>query len=501
MMTCSLYFFGAICLYRRSWWLDAVTFLNCKEAKLSYIYIRKHYLYLPYMLLALLEFILLFASLYIVKEIQFLLNITPESTISSDPFVALAYAFLLSCSSLAMGVYLAIMREGFLAMLFRILVAYCFLGALALTVLALVWPSFNLAGTNLFWVVMLSTSMSLVTRRGFAKLIDSDRLSRRVLVLGTGESARQLQRDYEKNRRSLSIRVMAYIGRLDAAIAAHHCLVQPGDLLLFCSQNGISEIIVAQQDRRRCDGDHFPINELIRCKLKGIEVTSALSFYERELRQIKLDILRPSWIVFSDGFHVARARTIAKRCFDLGISLLLSGLLLPVVAIAGLLVWLETGRPILYSQVRVGQDGRRFNIYKLRSMRQDAEPGGQAVWAQANDSRVTKVGAFIRNTRLDEIPQLWNVLKGEMSFVGPRPERPEFVEQLNVEIPFYAHRHAVKPGLMGWAQLNYPYGASVEDAKGKLEYDLYYTKNQSVIMDLLIMIQTVEVVLLGKGVH
>jgi len=165
------------------------------------------------------------------------------------------------------------------------------------------------------------------------------------------------------------------------------------------------------------------------------------------------------------------------------------------------LVFLETGRPILYSQVRVGKDGRLFNIYKLRSMRQDAERGGRAVWAKANDSRVTKVGAFIRNTRLDEIPQLWNVLKGEMSFVGPRPERPEFVDQLNSEIPFYVHRHAVKPGLMGWAQLNYPYGASVEDAKGKLEYDLYYTKNQSVIMDLLIMIQTVEVVLLGKGVH
>jgi len=474
---------------------------NRKEAEVSYIRMRKHYLHLPYLVLGTLEFLLLFASFYIVQNIQLLLKVIPESTIVSDPIVALTYAFLLSCGSLAMGVYLALMREGFVAMFFRTLVAYCFLGALALTLLSYIWPLFNLGGSNLFWAVMVSTGLTLVTRRLFSKLVDSDQLSRRVLVLGTGKSAQQLQLDYEKNRRGLSIRVIAYMGPADAAIAPRHCLEQPTDLLRFCTENRISEIVVAQQERRRSDGAHFPMNELIGCKLKGIEVTNALSFYERELKQIKLDILQPSWIVFSDGFHVSRARDLAKRVFDLGISLLLAGVLLPAVAIAALLVFLETGRPILYSQVRVGKDGRLFNIYKLRSMRQDAERGGRAVWAKANDSRVTKVGAFIRNTRLDEIPQLWNVLKGEMSFVGPRPERPEFVDQLNSEIPFYAHRHAVKPGLMGWAQLNYPYGASVEDAKGKLEYDLYYTKNQSFIMDLLIMIQTVEVVLLGKGVH
>ncbi|WP_320826516.1 TIGR03013 family XrtA/PEP-CTERM system glycosyltransferase [Reinekea sp.] len=468
---------------------------------MSYIRIRKLYLYLPFLVLGALEFFLLFVSLHLVQEVQLFLNVLPESTISSDPLIALVYALLLSGGSLSMGVYLAMMREGFLAMFFRILVAYCFLGALAVSILALAWPGISLGGTNLFWVVMLSSALTLVTRQVFGKLVDADQFSRRVLVLGTGESAGQLQRDYQRNRRSLSIRVMAYVGPVDAAIAARHCLAQPDDLLTFCSQNNITEIIVAQQDRRRSDGDHFPVTELIYCKLRGIKVTNALSFYERELGQIKLDILRPSWIVFSDGFHVARARDIAKRCFDLGVSLLLVGVLLPPLALAALLVFLETGRPILYSQVRVGRDGRRFNIYKLRSMRQDAEQGGKAVWAQANDARVTKVGAFIRNTRLDEIPQLWNVLKGDMSFVGPRPERPEFVDQLNSAIPFYAHRHAVKPGLMGWAQLNYPYGASVEDAKGKLEYDLYYTKNQSFIMDLLIMIQTVEVVLLGKGVH
>ena len=205
--------------------------------------------------------------------------------------------------------------------------------------------------------------------------------------------------------------------------------------------------------------------------------------------------------MFSDGFRVSRSRDFAKRLFDLAVSILLGIVLLPFVLVAALAVFFETGRPILYSQVRTGINGKPFKIYKIRSMRQDAEKGGKAVWAKANDSRVTRVGAFIRNTRLDEIPQLWNVIRGDMSFVGPRPERPEFVEQLERDIPFYTHRHAVKPGLMGWAQLNYPYGASVEDAKGKLEYDLYYTKNHSFVMDLLIMIQTVEVVLLGKGVH
>jgi len=467
----------------------------------SYIRIRKHYLHVPYLVLGSFEFILLFLSFYVVQNIQQVLDVVPEARISLNPALALTYAALLSCGSLAMGVYLALMREGFFAMFFRTLVAYCFLGSIAITCLSFVWPIFNLGGSNLFWVVIVSTGMTLTARQLFSRLVDSDQLARRVLVLGTGESARQLQIDYEKNRRSLSIRVMGFVGSATESVDANHCLGQPKDWLAFCLENRITEIIVAQQERRRTDSGDFPLDDLIRCKLGGVDVVNAVSFYERELNQVKLDILQPSWIIFSDGFRVSRSRDFAKRLFDLAISLLLAVILLPAITLAALLVLIETGRPILYSQTRVGKDGKPFKIYKIRSMRQDAEKGGKAVWAKANDSRVTRVGAFIRNTRLDEIPQLWNVLKGDMSFVGPRPERPEFVEQLNEEIPFYAHRHAVKPGLMGWAQLNYPYGASVKDAKGKLEYDLYYTKNHSFIMDLLIMIQTVEVVLLGKGVH
>lgn len=468
---------------------------------MSYIRIRKHYLHVPYVILGTLEFFILFGSFYVVGNIQSLLNIVPEAHISLNPYLALAYAFLLSCGSLAMGVYLAMMREGFLAMFFRTLVAYCFLGALTIIVLSLFWPVFDLGGSNLFWVIMVSTGMTLVVRQLFSQLVDSDQLSRRVVILGTDDHARQLQQDYQKRKRGLSIRILGFIGAFDDAIDARYCMAEPGNWLKFCKDNRITEIVVAQRERRQSDGSRFPLQELIRCKLGGVEVISALSFYEREMNQVKLSVLQPSWIVFSDGFRVSRSRDWAKRLFDLVVSITLGLLLLPFVLLTMLAVLLETGRPVIYSQIRTGKHGKPFKIYKIRSMRQDAEKGGKAVWASANDSRVTRVGAFIRNTRLDEIPQIWNVIRGDMSFVGPRPERPEFVRQLEAEIPFYIHRHAVKPGLMGWAQLNYPYGASVEDAKGKLEYDLYYTKNHSFMMDLLIMIQTVEVVLLGKGVH
>jgi sugar transferase (PEP-CTERM system associated) len=447
------------------------------------------------------EFLLLFLSFPLLEHIQRSLSVVPGSLVSVNTYISFVYAFLLSCGSLAMGVYLSLMREGFMAMFFRTLVAYCFLGALALSLLSIILPAYSIGGSNLFWVIMLSTGMALVVRKIFSKVVDSDQLSRRVVVLGTNEAASTLQQDYERNKRGLTISIVGYIGDNEGSLSAEHCIEAPADWLAFCKANRITEIVVAQQERRRSDGGIFPMDELISCKLAGIDVIDAVSFYERELNQVKLDLLQPSWIIFSDGFRASYSRDISKRCFDLFISILLAVVLLPLVTLAALLVFFETGRPILYSQVRTGLNGKPFKIYKIRSMRQDAEKGGKAVWAKANDSRITRVGAFIRNTRLDEIPQLWNVLKGDMSFVGPRPERPEFVDQLNREIPFYNNRHAVKPGLMGWAQLNYPYGASVEDARGKLEYDLYYTKNHSLIMDFLIMIQTVEVVLLGKGVR
>ncbi len=382
------------------------------------------------------------------------------------------------------------------------MVAYCFVGGIGLTILYVIVPSADPGSSNLFWAVMLASLVVVLMRLIFLRIVDSEQLVRRVVILGAGDFAGGLLAEYEQNMRALGVRIVGCISDSpEPTVAKEKLLSTPYDFYEFCLKNRISEIVVAQQERRKAEGGWLPVPDLMECKLRGVEVTSALDFYERELKKAKLAMVHPSWIVFSEGFKASRSRAFAKRFLDLAISLTLLVLMLPFIVLTALAVFLETGKPILYSQKRVGMLGREFRIYKFRSMRQDAEKDGKAQWASANDSRVTKVGAFIRNTRLDELPQIYNVLKGEMSIVGPRPERPEFVSELKENIPFYDTRHYVKPGLMGWAQLKYPYGASIEDAKGKLEYDLYYSKNHSLMMDVLIMIQTVEVVLLGKGVR
>ena len=261
----------------------------------------------------------------------------------------------------------------------------------------------------------------------------------------------------------------------------------------------VDEIVVAPDDRRL----RLPVDEILDCKMSGTMVLDLLSFFEKETSRIKLDVLHPSWIFFSDGFRLSGVAQSSKRALDLfvGVTIFLLGW--PLMLLVALAIRMESGRgaPILFHQVRVGLNGKTFRVHKFRSMRTDAEADGIARWASKDDSRVTRVGNFIRKTRLDELPQVFNVLRGEMSLVGPRPERPEFVEQLAHELPFYSERHRVKPGLTGWAQLSYPYGATTEDARNKLEFDLYYVKNASAFLDLIILLETVEVVLWGKGAH
>lgn len=468
---------------------------------MSYIRIRKHYLHIPYLVLGALEFFVLFGTFYFLGYVLDQLGSGLSLAVVSASS-ALLFAFIMSCGTLAMGVYFAMVREGFASMFFRTLVAFCFLGGLALTILYMFFPAVNPGSDKLFFAVLLAILLVTIIRQMFVRVVDSDQLARRVVVYGAGQFAEALMSDYERNLKASGIRVVGCIPDSESTlIDSRHHLPAPEDFYQFCRQNRISEIVIAQQERRRSEGGRLPVDELMECKLRGIEVTSAVAFYERELKKASLDLVHPSWILFSDGFKASRSRDITKRTVDLLISLTLALVLFPAMILTAIAVFLETGRPILYSQTRVGARGKVFRIYKFRSMRQDAEKDGKAQWASQNDSRITRVGGFIRNTRLDELPQLWNVIKGEMSIVGPRPERPEFVEELKQKVPFYDTRHYVKPGLMGWAQLNYPYGASIEDARGKLEYDLYYSKNHSIVMDLLIMIQTVEVVLLGKGVR
>jgi sugar transferase (PEP-CTERM system associated) len=280
------------------------------------------------------------------------------------------------------------------------------------------------------------------------------------------------------------------------AVPADRLVRRPPDLFRWSIENEIDEVVLAMDDRRR----DFPMDDLLECRLAGIDVLELSSFLERETGKVRLDVTNPSWIVLGEGFRESSHLLVIERMFDVVVSLLLLIPALPLMLLTAIAIRIEDGlrAPILYRQIRVGRYNKPFQVLKFRSMRQNAEEDG-AVWAVANDPRITRVGACIRKTRIDELPQLLNVLRGDMSFVGPRPERPEFVDELAKRLPYYRSRHAVKPGITGWAQLCYPYGASDQDALEKLQYDLYYVKHRSFLLDLAIVLQTVEVVLWGKG--
>jgi sugar transferase (PEP-CTERM system associated) len=320
----------------------------------------------------------------------------------------------------------------------------------------------------------------------------------RVLFVGTGETARKVARQI-LDQHDFAYRVIGFIdddaSRIGERIVNPGIVGTPADIERLIAEHQIDRIVVGLSDRR----GKLPVEELLRAKMAGVCVEDATTTYERVTGKILIDDLRPSWLIFSDGFRVSRLSRLMKRTIDLTLALLMAVLALPVMAIAALVVLIDDGRPIFYRQERVGENGRAFVLSKFRSMRTDAEKGGKPIWATDGDDRVTRVGRFLRKTRLDELPQLWNVIRGDMSFVGPRPERPFFVEQLSRQIPFYQQRHAVKPGLTGWAQVKYRYGSSLEDAMEKLRYDLYYIKHLSVFFDLTIVFDTVKVVLFRKG--
>ena len=275
-------------------------------------------------------------------------------------------------------------------------------------------------------------------------------------------------------------------------------MLPPGNLMDVARKLRVDEVIVAVRERR---GGVLSLRELLDCKLAGLRIRDLSSFFECVQGQIRLDSLRASWLIYGDGFRQGWLRTFVKRCFDLVVALLLLLVFMPIMIVTAVLILLEDGAPIFYAQERVGLGGRVFRVVKFRSMRRDAERDGKPRWASANDDRVTRIGKVIRKLRIDELPQLFNVLRGDMSLVGPRPERPFFVEQLTEQIPFYAVRHCVKPGVTGWAQVRYQYGASVDDAAEKLQYDLYYVKNHTLVLDTLVLFETVRVVLTGEGAH
>jgi sugar transferase (PEP-CTERM system associated) len=332
----------------------------------------------------------------------------------------------------------------------------------------------------------------------FNRFIGSLRLEERVLVVGTGDAARKVAREI-LDQHEFAYRVVGFIdddaSRIGERVVNPAIIGTPGDIPALVAHHQIDRIIVGLADRR----GKLPVEQLLGAKFAGVRVEDATTTYERITGKILLDDLRPSWLIFSDGFRVSRMSRWVKRFIDLALSLVLGVLAIPAMLVTALAIWLEDRRPLLYCQERVGENGRTFTLCKFRSMRKDAEQAGQPVWAKDGDDRITGVGRIIRKTRLDELPQLWNVLRGDMSFVGPRPERPYFVAELARQIPFYQQRHAVKPGVTGWAQVKYRYGSSVEDAMEKLRYDLYYIKHLSVFFDLTIVFDTVKVVLFRKG--
>jgi len=337
----------------------------------------------------------------------------------------------------------------------------------------------------------------VVHRLGLSQAGTSSMLVRRVLIFGAGEHALAVRRALDKSDPNVHI-----VGFYPSP--TEECIKVPADRLLPTTSSltdtartlKVDEIVVALSERR---GGAMPLRELLDCKLLGVKVLDLASHFEQTLGQIRLDSLRAGWLIFGDGFRQGWGRTAVKRVFDIVCALILIVLTLPIMLITALLIIFEGGFPVFYRQERVGLNGRLFNVIKFRSMGTDAEKDGKPRWATGNDSRVTRVGRFIRKTRIDELPQLISVLKGDMSLVGPRPERPFFVDQLTRDIPFYAVRHSVKPGVTGWAQVRYHYGASVEDSAEKLQYDLYYVKNHTLFLDVVVLFETVGVVLTGKG--
>jgi sugar transferase (PEP-CTERM system associated) len=322
-------------------------------------------------------------------------------------------------------------------------------------------------------------------------------MTHRVLIFGAGTEAHFVGQVLQKSDPDIHI-----VGYYASPTEVDICI--PDQLLLPRAQSladtahtlKVHEIIIAVPDRR---GGILPLRELLDCKLSGVNVLDLATYFERALGQIRLDSLRAGWLIFGEGFRQGWGRTFVKRIFDIVAASILILLALPVMIVTALLIVLENGFPIFYRQERVGLNGRLFHVVKFRSMRKDAESDGQPRWAIANDDRTTRVGRIIRKLRIDELPQLFSVLSGDMSLVGPRPERPYFVDQLTRDVPFYAVRHSVKPGVTGWAQVSYHYGASVADSIQKLQYDLYYVKNHTLFLDIVIMFETVGVVLSGKG--
>ncbi|HEY8229679.1 MAG TPA: TIGR03013 family XrtA/PEP-CTERM system glycosyltransferase [Rhodanobacteraceae bacterium] len=451
------------------------------------------------LLLMLVEFALVVGCVYAAVALRFWGDTATQAEFGrSVHWNAMLVAGVLVLAMAALGLYQVHLRATWLGRLSRQGVAFV-LGWIALTVLYYVLPAVYLGRGVLGIALVLGYVAVLGWRAAFLGFVDADLFKRRVVMLGAGKRAAEVSNKMRRRTDQRGFRILGYVPVGDDRVAVPaSALLHPGeDLCRWVRRMGVDEIVVGPDDRRGT----LPVDALLGCKQRGVAVTELAAFFEREAGNIMMDLTNPSWLVFSDGFNISPLRRKVKRVFDVATASLVSLVTWPFMLLTALAIRLDSGRgrPVLYRQERVGENGRTFALVKFRSMRTDAERDGVARWATKDDNRVTRVGRFIRKVRLDELPQLWNVLRGDMSIIGPRPERPQFVDDFNARIRYYSLRHCVKPGLTGWAQLRYPYGSSFEDAQEKLKFDLFYVKNHNFVFDLAILVQTVEVVLFGRG--
>ncbi|NKC12949.1 MAG: TIGR03013 family PEP-CTERM/XrtA system glycosyltransferase [Gammaproteobacteria bacterium] len=462
------------------------------------IRIFRHYIPKFLIVLGTVEALILFCSVYLGVAPPFVgPNPTRQLLVGELWSKAAFYAIIMMLAFSSVGLYQRDLSDEVRGLILRLAVALTG-GSIATGVGMYLWPRMSIGVSAFLLALLISAICIVVFRKLVYQFSGYDQLKRRVLVLGAAERAASALSIEEAGEVSDIILVgFVHVRGEDSTIDRERRVYVQTNLLDLCLELQVEELVVAIDEEQV----EFPVGQILDCKMHGVAVMDQVTFLEQQSGCLQLHALRPSTIVFAEGFVQAVVKGYAHRAFDLVVSACGLVLASPLMLLTALAIYAESGfrGPILYRQIRVGRNGRHFQILKFRSMRTDAELDGHARWAQENDSRITRIGGLLRKTRLDELPQLVNVLAGTMSFVGPRPERPEFVDSLSKEIPYFDLRHIVNPGITGWAQICYPYGASIEDARRKLEYDLYYIKNYSLFLDLAIMIQTAQVVLWGKG--